>query len=127
MDSLLTRQKGQLDAAFTSLDNQANLEEVYTDVSGRIKLYEKVSNSRSFLKDKTRVVYKNASPNVVLLEISIEDSGFSLIAEGSDVLSFSHMLSDYVNEDLIKSMILKSAHLNARTRTYIIEIEGIFL
>ena len=127
MNSLLDRQKRQLDSALTSLDSRANLEEVYTDVSGRINLYEKVSKSRSFLKDKTRVVYKNASPDVVLLEIYVEDSGFSLIAEGPDILSFSHMLSDYVNEDLIKSMILKSAHLNARTRTYIIEIEGVFL
>lgn len=124
---LLDRQKGQLDTAFTALDNQSNLEDVYTDVSGRLVLYTKVSESRSFLKDKTRVVYDSVSPNVTLLELSVEESGFSLIAEGPDVLSFSHMLSDYINEDLIKSMILKSAHLNARTRTYVIEIEGIFL
>jgi len=124
----------RLGKAFTVMEKEYfralplnNIEEEYINVAKRADIYFDVTSGRPLLKDKTNIVYDNLLPGILIKNVKITRDGFTLAAQGENVVAFSKVLARFISEESISKIILKSANLSPHDGVYEVLLEGVFL
>jgi hypothetical protein len=101
-------------------------ENEYKYLAKRQSLYQEVLSKHTFLSDKANLVYNGLIPEISVDKMVLEKEKFSLSASGPTPIVFSKLMLNYVKQEGVSYVVLKTARLNSRNKTYDVEVEVIF-
>jgi hypothetical protein len=108
------------------LEPYTSVKKAALDVEAKIKFYEKTLSSRALMGNRASMIFSNLGPSVQLRSANVNLNRFTIDVVISSPLEFAKLTSRYLDNDLITSITLKSAELDAPTGNYKVIMEGIF-
>ncbi|HOA18458.1 MAG TPA: hypothetical protein PKK54_00990 [bacterium] len=102
----------------TSAENRIN------EVGKKINFYEDAVSNRNVLSDKLLFITDKVTPDIYIEQLILYEDQFTLSMYGKDVVSFTRLILNYLEEGKVSEIVLREASYDSLNDRFAVQIGG---